>query len=605
MSYKLNRSLAFEKDLIDTTYKSIIHEYTTHADILFENVINQEENLILFSQAVTSPDITRASLYAKLQPMYENMSTFKLRQLHFHLPNNESFLRFHRPSKYGDNLSGIRATVEHVNYNYEKMSGFEEGRIYNGYRFVYPLSYAGEHLGSVETSISMESVVASLKNALDADVEFILDMKVVKEKVFKDEKSNYKEYEAIPNHVIDKNIEGSEIIQSILKQNNNFYTAHIMAIEKEVVNLFDVMDSKAYIISIVTIKKVFTEEPIAHILLLREHPELYYLQIQRLLVASILILLIGLVLFYMYKAQKRTIIIEQKNEALLLSKEKFKKLFNLQRNIMVVSDGKKIKMANNAMCNFFGIDYIEFFTKYHSDISQRFIEHESYFNLTEVEGNKTWIEAIEPLIGDKRIVMMHDLHNNPHAFNVSVSRYEGEDYIILFTDISATMLEKVTLTKKLMKDTLTNALSREFFTQNINSIIHHIKTDMHLGVSILDIDHFKIVNDTFGHDVGDTVLKELTHLVQTSIRESDYFIRWGGEEFVILTHTSSLESLERAIEHVRSRIESTTFTIIKNLTCSLGTTLYINGEDIKDTIVRADKALYQAKGKNRNQVVVL
>ena len=259
----------------------------------------------------------------------------------------------------------------------------------------------------------------------------------------------------------------------------------------------------------------------------------------------------------MYKTNK-------KNIELIISNAKFEKLFNLQRSIVVVSDGRKIKMANDAMCNFFGIDYLEFFTKYHNDISDRFIESDIYFNLTRVPNNLHWIEAIEPLMGDKRIVTMHDLNNDAHAFNVSVSKYEKDDYIVLFTDISATVTEKINLNNKLMKDTLTGALTREFFKQNISSIIRHLDSNMHLGLSVLDIDLFKNVNDTYGHDVGDVILKELTLLVQSSIRENDYFIRWGGEEFIILTKTSSEEALYKVIEHVRSSIESNKFSSVNN-----------------------------------------
>jgi len=286
------------------------------------------------------------------------------------------------------------------------------------------------------------------------------------------------------------------------------------------------------------------------------------------------------------------------------SEEKLKKLFDHQGNIIVISDGKKLKMANKAMCNFFGIEKVEEFTKLYSDISDKFMEMNDYFSLANVQQGANWIEVLEPLLGDKRVIAMDDLDEIPHAFSVSISKFDGDDYIVSLTDISSTMIEKINLKNKVTHDKLTGALNREFLDINLPHIVNKIGKTRHLGLAILDIDFFKRVNDTCGHIVGDTVLKELTTLVISSIRNEDFFIRWGGEEFILLIESESIESLKRALEHIRQRVAHHTFSDVGAVTCSFGATLYMVGEDIDTTIQRADKALYKAKESGRNQVQV-
>lgn len=120
---------------------------------------------------------------------------------------------------------------------------------------------------------------------------------------------------------------------------------------------------------------------------------------------------------------------------------------------------------------------------------------------------------------------------------------------------------------------------------------------------MIDIDFFKNVNDTKGHDVGDYVLQELVRLLQRSIRHTDRLVRWGGEEFVILIQIDGRIGLQRAMQHICQVIEAHTFEHIGHMTCSIGTTLYDAGETIEQTLKRADEALYKAKANGRNQVV--
>jgi diguanylate cyclase (GGDEF)-like protein len=124
-----------------------------------------------------------------------------------------------------------------------------------------------------------------------------------------------------------------------------------------------------------------------------------------------------------------------------------------------------------------------------------------------------------------------------------------------------------------------------------------------LAIIMFDIDHFKSVNDTLGHDVGDRVLISVAQLVENMIRDIDSFARWGGEEFIILTPNNDINGASMLAERIRKTIEFTDFSPIKSLTSSFGVIQYQNNEDKTSFLKRVDEALYAAKYQGRNRVV--
>lgn len=121
------------------------------------------------------------------------------------------------------------------------------------------------------------------------------------------------------------------------------------------------------------------------------------------------------------------------------------------------------------------------------------------------------------------------------------------------------------------------------------------------GMLLLDIDHFKKVNDTYGHIAGDSILKQIIEVVFTSTRSTDYCIRWGGEEFLILLPGCGPARSRNVAETIRSRVEHMN-TGICPVTVSLGVITY-EGGDYKGYVARCDEALYRAKNTGRNKVV--
>lgn len=121
-------------------------------------------------------------------------------------------------------------------------------------------------------------------------------------------------------------------------------------------------------------------------------------------------------------------------------------------------------------------------------------------------------------------------------------------------------------------------------------------------LAILDIDHFKNVNDTHGHLHGDEVLMQLSQLMASTFRNNDYLFRYGGEEFVVILSEVDIQTTKSILERFISIVAAHDFPLINKLTVSVGATAMDRNSDATSTIDRADKALYFAKGNGRNQL---
>ena len=157
-----------------------------------------------------------------------------------------------------------------------------------------------------------------------------------------------------------------------------------------------------------------------------------------------------------------------------------------------------------------------------------------------------------------------------------------------------------------IRDHLTGIYNRKMFDEILTIEIKNAKRNA-TGFSLVlfDIDHFKHINDKYGHDVGDDALIKLSHLVQGTLRESDILARWGGEEFILLMPKSNIENSNKKSEKIRKIIENYEFDAFKQLTCSFGVTQYNEKDNENSLFKRADEALYNSKYAGRNMVSTL
>jgi len=200
---------------------------------------------------------------------------------------------------------------------------------------------------------------------------------------------------------------------------------------------------------------------------------------------------------------------------------------------------------------------------------------------------------------------------------VSETRSMAESTKILKGRLSSTASEIDKLSEELEEikqaaktDMLTGLLNRRGFDEAMIEILKDVKTKPEpLSFVMLDIDHFKRVNDTYGHLIGDNVLKILSKLLIDSIKGKDVAARFGGEEFILVLPQTPANGAHALSEQIRLSLErmkwkvKDTGTSLGTISISLGIALYREGEPIENTIKRADDALYHAKGTGRNRTV--
>jgi diguanylate cyclase (GGDEF)-like protein len=171
----------------------------------------------------------------------------------------------------------------------------------------------------------------------------------------------------------------------------------------------------------------------------------------------------------------------------------------------------------------------------------------------------------------------------------------------------------VEVTELAERDELTKAYNRRFIMDSL--MVEKSRSDrtgMPFSVCILDLDHFKRINDRFGHIAGDGVLTSFADKARSELRGLDlmgrknsgaWFGRYGGEEFIIVLPNTSLLGARNCAERIRHITSDTSFDDVLRITVSGGVTEYRIGEDVEDTLRRADQALYNAKNGGRNQIV--
>ncbi len=196
-----------------------------------------------------------------------------------------------------------------------------------------------------------------------------------------------------------------------------------------------------------------------------------------------------------------------------------------------------------------------------------------------------------------------------YGFMLSLITIFGLSFVVLNVALSGLVIEPMArLNKKLeelaTKDFLTDLVNRRRFFEQLESAMSTARIKK-TGVSVVifDLDMFKRINDTFGHDSGDVVLKNTALRVRELLRGSDCAARFGGEEFIILLSETRIEAALAIAEAVRARIANVPFELVGAVSASFGVAEWDTTEDARALINRADRALYVAKRTGRNRVV--
>jgi len=693
----------------ESDYKQLYTSLKIHANTIFNEMINQEEVLKLFKEA-TNPDKSvrdsaRKKLYFLLLEPYQRLNTqTNLRQLHFHTPKNRSFLRMHKPDRYGDDLTGIRKSVTYVNRYRKAIDGFEEGRVLSGFRFVYPLYYNHEYLGSVETSFAAYALRSNLKTEA-YDVCVIIKKEEVSAKIDQDEKENYTVTKLSDKYLREKDVKPSilmnkELIKHIKKQFQ----------EKEHLNksfsIYSHLDDGT-LFSFLPIRSVNSSRYVGYIIFIKKEDALYFVSNLFLLMQVLCLLVVLSFLYFTIKRETLIALIKEKNETFnsinrntrdaviifrygrvvdcnisaykqagLSSKEQFigysstllspfrqpngqKSSMLIKMNVVKALKGEYVNfdwMAKRLDGSTFwtsvvftridingkGYIHAHFRDISHHMKAQEIVERERTFLQNVIDSidssirvinkdssielmNKKALQNVEDNLTDhisSNIVNQQATsksifeHNNSVYETVTSPLFneKSEAYAIIETVYDITNLtkaneeiaEQIAVSEyKATHDTLTSLANKSLLVQAINHAISNQKNHAKkIAILLIDLDNFKEINDSLGHDFGDKVLLTIANRLAKATSNKETLARLGGDEFILLLENNEdLDSIakraQKVLEQIKVPIHIDNHEIF--ITMSIGISICPDDASNAENLLKnADAAMYKAKANGKD-----
>lgn len=301
----------------------------------------------------------------------------------------------------------------------------------------------------------------------------------------------------------------------------------------------------------------------------------------------------------------------------------YKKAVDLSNIVSKTNPKGVITYVNDKFCEISGYTRDELIGKPHNVIRHPDMPREAFKDLWDtIKAKKSWNGVVTNMkkdgsqyIVDTTVIPILDVDGDVVEYiAIRHDITELEETKQQLRNINKAMKHKVdelysmtnTLEQKAYKDNLTGINNRENFEEIFSLEISTTKLNKSvLSLMIFDVDNFKLVNDTYGHQAGDILLKDLVTLIESNIKNGDVFARWGGEEFVILTPATEINGAYNLAENLRKLVQSYVFNYVdNNLTVSFGIA-QLSKDDTKKTLFeKADKALYEAKKNGRNRTEV-
>ncbi len=244
-------------------------------------------------------------------------------------------------------------------------------------------------------------------------------------------------------------------------------------------------------------------------------------------------------------------------------------------------------------------------------------------NFTNTENiSEMSVRVVSPIDGVDRVWTFRKIENLPFVIVVGLPIATAIDkwmieltyfiianilFIILILFTAYKFIQNQNLALNMEKLAITDKLTGIYNRTKLEDVLNYElergkRYSREMGLILIDIDYFKQVNDTYGHQVGDNILSDFANLLKNSCRFIDVVGRWGGEEFLIIIPEANEEGIMKLAESIRRKIENYPFSDVGQKTASFGVSISADSDEVKDCIKRADEALYEAKDSGRNKV---
>lgn len=282
-------------------------------------------------------------------------------------------------------------------------------------------------------------------------------------------------------------------------------------------------------------------------------------------------------------------------------------ILDAQDSLIAVSDGNGIHTINKRFLDFLGLTSLDEMKEKVGSICNIFIKEDGYY-YTDSFDDMCCVSNINLSTNTDMFVKMRNAQGIVSIFklNISVYEYNGKHFILSLSDITALKSQSDLLQYQANHDVLTNIYNRQYFNDLLKTEVNRaLRYDHPFTLAMFDIDHFKNINDSYGHDVGDEVLINMADLVSNNSRDTDIVARWGGEEFMILLAETSIDDAFLKIEQLRILIRETSLSskLKDSVTVSFGITQFTQNDTLGEILKRVDIALYQAKNSGRDKVI--
>lgn len=600
--------LAGQTHAQEAAWQAVTTAHRTAMQAYFDSYIMQPD-IAAILQAAQAGDrerqnIARVQLYRRLSPIYEQLRQRDVRQLHFHTPDSRSFLRFHSPHNSGDSLVASRPSVAEVNRTRKPVFGFETGRVIIGFRNVFPIIWQGQHLGSVELSQPFEAVRKGLHD-LDPAKDHLLLLKasVLLPKLFDEHKKHYAPslfsqdwlVEDPRRELSDSTPPLSPVSQNVylrLKDDISFSSALAAGKPGSVAISYD---GRIYRVSLIPLHDTDGVSS-AVMLTFAQAPELEGLYASyriNLLVFSLMVLFGGTAL-YLFLNSVQTVLEQEHRLALITS--------NIADGVYVVDQQGRITFSNHRATEILGFTPEEFA----GNIAHDLFHHHGVGNQTPLEEcpiyqviqTRNRYEGEEQFLNKQGELLMVQVASQPM---LKGERVVGS--VTVFRDITEQKQLEEQLRLMSITDPLTGVYNRRFLQETLLKELY--RAERHgdpFSLIMLDLDRFKRVNDRYGHEAGDRVLRHVVALIQNRIRSSDCLARWGGEEFMLLLPHTELVAAKALAETLLQDLGESEVSGVGRVSASFGVTTGQPGDTVERLEQRADALMYAAKQAGRNCV---
>jgi len=608
--YKIDLVLKDNLKTLQTHYKILLQTQKTTAKTIYQATIQLDGLIEILKEANSATLERKAELRESLRKLvekkYKIIQQKGVLQYHFVLKNNESFYRAHKPSKFGDDLTDVRADLRYVNETKKVVRAFTQGRTAHAFRNTFPIfDKKSNYIGAIEVSFSSDSFQWYLNNISGIHSHFLVDKKIFEIKTWKrnDLILSYSQAAESSNYMITLGdihtkkecIDDNKIKLQPIKKALNF-KMH----KGDDFSIFVEHHGHIEVLSLLAIKNI-GQTTVAWIVSYEQSPIIESALHNKQLVRVITFLLSLLIIYFLLKEARS-------KQEIKIQHKVLNDILNATDNVMFVTDFVDVKFSNNKFKELTNISYTNLFnSESEHNILNIFVSAEGYLHKGLLQENEDFVSLVARTPLKDRVVSIVNKNLEPTAFKISITKSENNgDYVVTLSDITKLKEHQVQTEKKAYIDGLTKIYNRNKFDESIQDEIKYAqryKTEF--SIAILDIDKFKNFNDKHGHLVGDEVLVIMAQTVNKNVRDTDVFARWGGEEFVVLFRNTPADLAKVVSEKLKDKIEENEHATAGRITASFGVTGYIVGDTVMSMFKRCDSALYVAKENGRNRVEVL